>query len=42
MKSLVHWKPFHELDSLQRQMDRVVDTFLGKTPLMPFGRRFNV
>jgi HSP20 family protein len=36
MKSLVHWKPFQELDSLQRQMNRVVGTFLGKTPLMPF------
>ena len=36
MKSLVRWQPFEELNSLQRQINRMVDTFLGRTFLMPF------
>jgi HSP20 family protein len=36
MKSLVRWQPFREFNSLQRQMNRMFDNFLGRTPLMPF------
>ncbi len=35
MKSLVRWQPFHELTSLQRQMNRWFDAF-ARTPLIPF------
>ena len=37
MKSLVRWQPFQELNSLQRHMNRMFDTFFGRTTsLMPF------
>jgi HSP20 family protein len=37
MTSLVRWQPFQELNSLQRQMNRMVDNFFGRTTsLMPF------
>ena len=36
MKSLVRWQPFQELNSLQKQMNRVVDTFFGRIPFTPF------
>jgi HSP20 family protein len=36
MKSLERWQPFRELNSLQRQMNRMFDNFFGRTPLMPF------
>jgi len=36
MKSLVRWQPFQELASLQQQMNHLFDSFLGRTPLMPF------
>lgn len=36
MKSLVRWQPFQELNALQRHMNRMFDTFFGKTTsLMP-------
>ena len=36
MKSLVRWQPFQELNALQRHMNRMFDTFSGKTTsLMP-------
>ena len=31
MKSLVRWQPFQELNSLQRQMNRMFDNFFGRT-----------
>ena len=37
MKSLIRWQPFQELNSLQRQMNRMFDNFFGRsTSLMPF------
>ena len=36
MKSLVRWQPFQELSSLQRQMNRLFESFGGKTSLTPF------
>jgi HSP20 family protein len=37
MKSLVRWQPFQELNSLQRQMNRMFGNFFGRTTsLMPF------
>ena len=36
MKSLVHWQPFQELTSLQRQMNRLFESFGGRTSLTPF------
>jgi HSP20 family protein len=37
MKSLVRWQPFQDLNSLQRQMNRMLDNFFGRTTsLMPF------
>jgi len=36
MKSLARWQPFQEFTSLQRQMNRLVDNFFGRTQLMPF------
>lgn len=36
MKSLVRWQPFQELPSLQRQMNRLFESFGGKTSLTPF------
>lgn len=41
MKSLVRWQPFQELNSLQRQMNRVFDNFFGRTPLMPCEENLN-
>ena len=36
MKSLVRWQPFQELNSFQRQMNRMFDNFFGRTTsLMP-------
>ena len=31
MKSLVRWQPIQELNALQRHMNRMFDTFFGKT-----------
>lgn len=36
MKSLVRWQPFQELTSLQRQMNRLFESFGGRTSLTPF------
>lgn len=36
MTSLVRWQPFRELTSLQRQMNRLFESFSGRTSLMPF------
>jgi HSP20 family protein len=37
MKSLVRWQPFQELNSLQRQMNRMFGNVFGRTTsLMPF------
>jgi len=42
MKSLVRWQPFQEFKSLQRQMNRMFDNFLGRTTsLMPFEENLN-
>jgi len=36
MKSLVRWQPFQELNSFQKQMNRMFDNFFGRTTsLMP-------
>jgi len=35
MRSLVRWQPFQELNSLQKQMNRVFDDLFGRTPLLP-------
>ncbi len=37
MKSLVRWQPMQEFTSLQRQMNRLFDSFFGRTTsLVPF------
>lgn len=37
MKSIVRWQPMQEFTSLQRQMNRLFDSFFGRTTsLMPF------
>ncbi len=36
MKSLVRWQPFQELSTLQRQMNRLFESFAGRTSLLPF------
>jgi HSP20 family protein len=37
MKSLVRWRPFQELNSLQKQVNRMFGNFFGRTTsLMPF------
>lgn len=42
MKSLVRWQPFRELNSLQRQMNRMFDNCLPRTtPLIPFEESLN-
>ena len=42
MKSLVRWQPFQELNSLQKQMNRMFDSFFGRTTsLMPFEENLN-
>ena len=42
MKSLVRWQPLQEFSSLQRQMNRMFDTFFGRTTsLAPFEESLN-
>ncbi len=42
MKSLVRWQPFQELNSLQKQMNRMFDNFFGRTTsLMPLEENLN-
>jgi len=41
MKSLVRWQPLQEFTSLQSQMNRLFDSFSGRTPLMPFEENLN-
>ena len=42
MKSLVRWQPMQELTSLQRQMNRLFDSFFGRTTSpMPFEENLN-
>ena len=42
MKSLGRWQPFQELNSLQKQMNRMFDSFFGRTTsLMPFEENLN-
>lgn len=36
MKSLERWQPFQELSTLQRQMNRLFESFAGRTPMLPF------
>jgi HSP20 family protein len=36
MKSLERWQPFQELSTLQRQMNRLFESFTGRTPMLPF------
>ncbi len=36
MNTLIRWQPFQELTSLQRQMNRLFESFAGKAPLGPF------
>lgn len=36
MKSMVRWQPFEKFTSLQRQMNRLFDDFIGRPLLTPF------
>lgn len=36
MNTLIRWQPFQELTSLQRQMNRLFESFAGKAPQGPF------
>jgi len=42
MKSLVRWQPFQEVNSLQKQMNRVFDDFFGRTTLLPVEENLTV
>ena len=41
MNPLVRWQPMQEITSLQRQMNRLLESFAGRAPWTPFGEELS-